>query len=70
MTPPRAPTPTDSSASCPFHVDHENRLRRLEQPRVHPVVMASIVSLFGAIIGTLGGLVGTLLTLWWGGGTL
>ena len=51
-----------SDIKCPFHYDHENRIKRLEDNKVNPGVWLGIFSFLGVIFTVLGNLAGQIIS--------
>lgn len=55
-------------AKCPYHADHENRIKRLEvvveklcENQKSPALLVAIVGLIGTAMATVGSIVGVVL---------
>ena len=53
-------------SNCPYHADHENRIKRLEScmekiEQSNPKIIIAILGLIGAIFSTLGSVTGVVL---------
>ena len=48
---------------CPYHYDHENRIKKLEEDssKVHPAVWVGVFGFLAAVITAFGGILGVIL---------
>jgi hypothetical protein len=49
---------------CPYHYDHENRLKNLEvkaNEKISPVIWVGLLSFLGVLFSTIGSLLGIVL---------
>lgn len=53
------------SATCPYHSDHENRIKRLENhmddKKLNPGIWLGIFSFLGVIVSTIGSTLGAVI---------